>query len=68
MFVTDASRRSEGQPIFTAPAGLHAHFPLWAPDGRFIYFVQGRCPDQLDIWRIGPAGGPPSGSRRTTDA
>ena len=58
MFVTDASRRSEGRRIFTAPAGLHGHFPLWAPDGRFIYFVEGSLPDQLDIWRISPDGGP----------
>jgi Tol biopolymer transport system component len=57
MFVADASRRSEGRAIFTAPAGLHAHFPLWAPDGRFIYFVQGSLPDGLDIWRISAAGG-----------
>ncbi len=59
MFVTDASRRVEGGPIFTAPAGLHAHFPLWAPDNAFIYFVQGALPDKLDIWRISPAGGTP---------
>lgn len=58
MFVTDAGRRSEGRRIFTTAAGLHGHFPLWAPDGRFIYFVQGSLPDQLDIWRIGPEGGP----------
>ena len=58
MFVTEGSRRSEGQPIFTAPAGLHAHFLLWAPDEAFIYFVQGSLPDRLDIWRIRPAGGP----------
>ena len=49
----------EGRPIFTAPAGLHAHFPLWSPDGAFIYFVQGDLPDKLDIWRIRPAGGTP---------
>jgi Tol biopolymer transport system component len=59
MFVTDASRRSEGRRIFTAPAGHHGHFPLWAPDGRFIYFVEGSLPDQLDIWRISPDGGSP---------
>jgi len=41
LFVSDGSRRSEGRPIFTAPAGLHSHFPLWAPDSAFIYFVQG---------------------------
>jgi Tol biopolymer transport system component len=57
MFVTDGSRRPEDRPIFTAPVGLHAHFLLWAPDQRFIYFVQGSLPDELDIWRIRPAGG-----------
>ena len=59
LFVSDGSRRSEGRPIFTAPAGLHCHFPLWAPDTTFIYFVQGSLPDKLDIWRIAPAGGTP---------
>jgi Tol biopolymer transport system component len=57
-FVTDANRRSEGRRLFTAPAGRHSHFPLWAPDARFIYFVEGSLPDQLDIWRISPDGGP----------
>jgi Tol biopolymer transport system component len=59
LFVSDGSRRPEGQPIFTAPTGLHSHFPLWAPDGAFIYFVQGSLPDKLDIWRIPPTGGTP---------
>src|SRR5271157_3376732 len=59
LFVSDGSRRSEGRPIFTAPAGLHNHFPLWAPDTAFIYFVQGSPPDKLDIWRITPTGGTP---------
>ncbi len=57
LFVSDGSRRSEGAPIFTAPAGLHSHFPLWAPDSAFIYFVEGALPDKLDIWRIKPTGG-----------
>src|SRR3984957_1883616 len=57
--VTDGSRRSEDRPIFTAPAGLHSHFPLWAPDSAFLYFVQGSLPDKVDIWRIPPAGGNP---------
>jgi Tol biopolymer transport system component/DNA-binding winged helix-turn-helix (wHTH) protein len=60
LFVSDGSvRSSEGRPIFTAPAGLHSHFPLWAPDTAFLYFVQGGLPDKLDIWRIRPAGGTP---------
>ena len=59
LFVSDGSRRSEDRPIFTAPAGLHSHFPSWAPDAAFLYFVQGSLPDKLDIWRISPAGGTP---------
>src|SRR5437667_3765101 len=59
LFVSRGDRRSEGQPIFRAPAGLHSHFPLWAPDAAFIYFVQGSLPDKLDIWRIRPGGGTP---------
>ena len=47
------------RPIFTAPAGLHDHFPLWAPDNAFLYFVRGALPDKLDIWRIHPTGGTP---------
>jgi Tol biopolymer transport system component len=57
LFVSDGSRRSEVGPIFTAPAGLHSHFPVWAPDSAFIYIVEGSLPDKLDIWRIKPTGG-----------
>ncbi len=59
LFVTDGSVRPESRPIFTASAGLHSHFPLWAPDAAFLYLVQGALPDKLDIWRIRPAGGTP---------
>lgn len=57
LFVTNGSPGTV--PIYTAPAGMHSHFPTWAPDGAFIYFVQGELPDKLDIWRIRPAGGTP---------
>jgi Tol biopolymer transport system component len=59
LFVSDGTRQSEGRLIFTAPAGLHSHFPLWAPDTAYVYFVQGSLPDKLDIWRIRPTGGTP---------
>jgi Tol biopolymer transport system component len=59
LFISDGSRRAEDRPIFTAAAGLHSHFPLWAPDKAFLYFVQGTLPDKLDIWRIPSAGGTP---------
>jgi Tol biopolymer transport system component len=59
LFVTDGSRQSASGPIFTAPAGTHCHFPLWAADAAFIYVAQGSLPDKLDIWRIPPTGGSP---------
>jgi Tol biopolymer transport system component len=59
LFVSSGNRRVEGPPIYTAPSGLHSHFPSWAPDAAFIYFVQGSLPDKLDIWRIAPGGGAP---------
>jgi Tol biopolymer transport system component len=52
MFVTSDTRQAPGAPIFTAPAGQHAHFPFWSADGAFIYFVQGLVPDKMDIWRV----------------
>jgi Tol biopolymer transport system component len=59
LFVSEGKRLAEGRPIYTAPAGLHSHFPSWSPDAAFIYFVQGSLPDKLDIWRIAPTGGSP---------
>jgi Tol biopolymer transport system component len=58
MFVREPGR--EPRQIFAAAPGQHAHFPIWAPDDRFIYFVHGSLlPDRLDIWRIRPTGGAP---------
>ena len=59
LYVTDGGVVPGSRPIFTAPAGLHSHFPLWSPDNAFLYFVQGELPNNLDIWRIRPAGGTP---------
>jgi Tol biopolymer transport system component len=59
LFVSNGEQRPNDRSIFTAPAGLHSHFPLWSPDTAFIYLVQGSLPDKLDIWRIRPSGGTP---------
>ncbi len=59
LFVLDGGQQAKARLIFTAPAGIHAHFQLWSPDDAFIYFVQGALPDKLDIWRIPPSGGAP---------
>jgi len=64
MFETKDSRRLPGTALFTAPSGLHAHFPLWSTDASAIYFVQGALPDKLDIWRLKPGGG---AAERITD-
>jgi Tol biopolymer transport system component len=56
-FVSNGSVGSNASPIFTAPSGLHCHFPLWSRDASFIYFVEGALPDNLDIWRIPATGG-----------
>jgi Tol biopolymer transport system component len=58
LFVRDRDQ-SVGRQIFEAPPGLHGHFPVWSPDETFVYFVQGKVPDEMDIWRIRPAGGTP---------
>jgi serine/threonine protein kinase/Tol biopolymer transport system component len=42
--------------IYIAPAGVHCHFPIWSPDGEFIYFVRGVPPANWDVWRIRPSG------------
>jgi len=57
MFVRDSGQQAAGPPIFAAAAGLHGHFPVWSPNGAFIYFVQGSPPDDMDVWRIRPTGG-----------
>jgi Tol biopolymer transport system component len=59
LFVSDGTPDTQARPIFAAPPGQHSHFPVWAPDQRFIYFVVGSLPDKLDIWRIRPSGGVP---------
>lgn len=57
LFVSSGTGKAEDRPIFTAPAGLHCHFPLWAPDSSFVYFAEGALPDGMNIWRIRPNGG-----------
>jgi Tol biopolymer transport system component len=42
--------------IYTAPTGVHCHFPVWSPDETYIYFVRGVPPADWDLWRIRPDG------------
>jgi Tol biopolymer transport system component/DNA-binding winged helix-turn-helix (wHTH) protein len=56
LYVTDTGE-TVGRQIFAGAPGVHNHFPVWSPDDAFIYFVHGRVPDDLDVWRIPTAGG-----------
>jgi Tol biopolymer transport system component len=56
-YVSAGVRASLAPPIFTARGGQHAHYPLWSPRDAFIYFVQGSVNEEMDVWRIRPAGG-----------
>jgi Tol biopolymer transport system component len=55
LFVRTAAGDTARQ-IYVAPAGIHCHFPVWSPDGEFIYFVRGEPPTDWDIWRLRPSG------------
>jgi Tol biopolymer transport system component len=55
LFVRERGATSAHQ-IYAATAGAHCHYPLWSPDGAFIYFVRGVPPNNWDIWRIRPSG------------
>ena len=55
IYVTEAGE-TEGRLIYAAPAGTHCHYPTWSPGDEYIYFVQGKPPDVMDIWRVRPDG------------
>jgi Tol biopolymer transport system component len=55
LFVRSAGE-SEAHQIYVAPSGIHCHFPIWSPDGEFIYFARGEPPVNWDIWRLRPTG------------
>ncbi|HET6984206.1 MAG TPA: protein kinase [Myxococcaceae bacterium] len=45
--------------LYTAPPPQHAHYQIWSPDDRWIYFVRGHPSEAMDLWRIRPSGGEP---------
>jgi Tol biopolymer transport system component len=43
--------------IFATKSDEHSHYPVWSPDGRYIYFIYGGVRlAQADVWRV-PSGG-----------
>ncbi len=58
IFIADRNGANARQ-ICVGKPGIHEHYVTWSPNGRFVYFVRGIPPDQMDIWRIAVAGGIP---------
>jgi len=56
IFIADRNGRN-ARRIFVAQPGVHCHYLTWSPDGRFVYFVSGIPPNEMDIWRVSAAGG-----------
>ena len=54
-----AARDRTDWPIFTAPAGLHCHFPVCAPDSSLHLFRSGFPAGQAGLSRVRSAGGTP---------
>ena len=63
---------TNGDPIFLAEAsgagvikrfqdkpGIHWHDPAWGSDGRSLFFSRGLPPENMDLWRLPVAKGPP---------
>lgn len=60
IFVADRTGADPKQVFIDTNPGGHCHFPVWSPDGKWIYFVRGTlATSEMDIWRISPSGGPP---------
>lgn len=60
LFVADREGADARQIFVSADPGIHNHFPVWSPDGRWIYFVSGNPgTGEMDLWRIASSGSTP---------
>jgi Tol biopolymer transport system component len=57
VFVADRSGANAVQIFIHPRPGGHNHYPVWSPDGRWIYFVSGTwATNEMDLWRMVPSG------------
>ena len=57
MFVADRNGANRKRILLSEP-GVRYQYPVWSPDGRYIYFARGIInPIDMDIWRIPSDGG-----------
>ena len=58
-FVADRDGSNARQIYINPNASGHNHFPVWSPDGQWIYFVSGiPAINEMDLWRVASSGGP----------
>ena len=60
IFVADPDGSNARQIFIGANPGVHAHYPVWSLDGRWVFFVVGSpSTSEMDLWRIASEGGTP---------
>jgi Tol biopolymer transport system component len=56
VFVSESDGTNETL-ILPSPEGNHQHYPIWSPDGEWIYLVRGRMnTGDTHLWRVRPDG------------
>ena len=52
LFIADGNGANIHPLVPAARAAEHQHFPVWSPDGRWIYFARGRpATREMNLWR-----------------
>jgi serine/threonine protein kinase/Tol biopolymer transport system component len=60
IYVANRDGTDARQVFINSNPGGHSHFPIWSPDGRWVYFVSGYpATREMDLWRIDSSGGSP---------
>jgi Tol biopolymer transport system component len=60
MFVANADGSNPKKIYVGAGPDVHCHYPVWSPDGKWIYFISGYAgANQLDVYRVSPDDGKP---------
>src|SRR5262245_28314307 len=60
MFVANADGSNPKKIYVGAGPDVHCHYPVWSPDGKWIYFISGYAgANQMDVYRVSPDDGNP---------
>jgi serine/threonine protein kinase/Tol biopolymer transport system component len=60
IYVANRDGTDARQVFINSSPGGHSHFPIWSPDGQWVYFVSGYpATREMDLWRVDSSGGTP---------